>query len=98
MGTASAANELGVYRIGTAGTTGAGAVTPVPTNALFTAFTGTAFASYTTQPIKGAVVQNMPLNSNGQRYFWKANPNLNNAIVVRGGNNANGSLGLAGSF
>jgi hypothetical protein len=94
MGTSSAANEFGVYRIGTAGTTGGGAVTPTPTNALYSAFTGTAFASYSTQPIKGAVVHNCPLNANGQRYFWRCNPNMNNAISVPGGNNAAGSLGL----
>lgn len=92
MGTTSAAAEAGLYRVGTAGTTGAGAVTPVPTNAQAPAFSGTAFASYTTQPIKGALVQNVPLNANGQRYFWRCNPNLNNAISVPGGNNAAGSL------
>lgn len=101
MGTSSAANEFGVYRIATAGTTGGGAVTPTTpeapnmtgtTPAL--AFSGTAFASYATQPIKGALAQNVPINSNGQRYFWRCNPNLNNAIVVPGGNNAAGSLGL----
>lgn len=96
MGTASAANEFGVYRVGTAGVTGGGAVTPVSVdaNSSIPAFQGTAFASYATQPIKGTLVQNCPINANGQRYFWRANPNLNNAIVVPGGNNAAGSLGL----
>ena len=94
MGTSSAAQEFGIYRVGTAGTTGGGAVTPVPVNALATAFTGTAFASYATQPLKGALVKNVPVNANGQRVFWRANPNLNNAIVVPGGNNAAASLAL----
>lgn len=101
MGTSSAANEFGVYRIGTAGVTGGGAVTyttPEAPNMTGTtpalAFSGTAFASYSTQPIKGALVQNVPINANGQRYFWRCNPNLNNAITVPGGNNAAGSLGL----
>jgi len=94
MGTTSAANEFGIYRIGTAGVTGAGAVTAVPTNAGYTAWSGTAFASYTTQPVKGALVQNVAINGNGQRYFWRANPNLNNAISVPAGNVAAASLGI----
>jgi hypothetical protein len=100
-GTASADNEIGIYRIATAGVTGGGAITPTPlpvpnmtgtTPAL--AFSGTAFASYSTQPVAGALIQNMLINANGQRYFWRANPNLNNAIPVPGGNNAAGSVGL----
>ena len=92
MGTSSAAQEFGIYRVGTAGVTGGGAVTAVPVNAGYAAFAGTAFASYATQPIKGALVQNVPINANGQRVFWRANPNLNNAIQVKAGNNAAGSL------
>jgi len=99
--TASAVNELGLYRVGTAGATGGGAITPVAVDAPnmtgttpALAFSGTAFASYTTQPVAGAVIHNIPLNGNGQRYFWRANPNLNNAIVVPGGNNAAGSVAL----
>lgn len=94
MGTTSAANEFGLYRIGTAGVTGGGAVTAVPTNPGYAAWAGTAFASYSTQPIKGALVHNVPLNGNGQRYFWRANPNLNNAISVPAGNVAAASLGI----
>lgn len=101
MGTASQANEVGVYRIGTAGVTGSGALTfgavdqpnmTGTTPAL--AFSGTGFGSYATQPIAGALVQNIPINANGQRYFWRANANLNNAIPVQGGNNAAASIGL----
>lgn len=100
-GTASADNELAVCRVGTAGTTGGTALTFTPvdspnmtgtTPAL--AFSGTGFGSYATQPLTGAVAHNVPLNSNGQRYFWRANPNLNNAIVVPGGNNAAASIAL----
>ena len=94
MGTTSAANETGIYRVGTAGTTGGGAVTPTPLTPTHPAFGGTAFASYTTQPIKGALIHNIPINGNGQRYFWRANPNLNNAIPVSGGNNATGSISI----
>lgn len=99
MGTSSAANEVGIYRVATAGVTGAGALTFVPlevpnmtgtTPAL--AFSGTGFGSYTTQPVKGALVHSFQVNANGQRYFWKCNPGLDNAIIVPGGNNAAGSL------
>lgn len=98
---ASAANELGIYRVATAGATGASALTFVPTDqpnmtgttpAL--AFSGTGFGSYTTQPVAGALIQNIGLNANGQRFFWRANPNLNNAIPVQGGNNAAASIAL----
>ena len=101
QGNTSAANEVGVYRVGTAGVTGAGALTFTAvdqpnmtgtTPAL--AFSGTGFGSYTTQPIAGALIQNVGLNANGQRYFWRANPNLNNAIPVQGGNNAAASIAL----
>lgn len=98
---ASAANELGVYRVATAGVTGASPLTFTPvyapnmtgtTPAL--AFSGTGFGSYTTQPVAGALAHNVPCNGNGQRYFWRCNPNLNNAISVPGGNNAAGSLAV----
>lgn len=101
MGTASQANEVGIYRVGTAGVTGSGAITPTATDvpnmtgttpAL--AFSGTAFAAYATQPLAGALVHNIPINANGQRYFWRANANLNNAIPVQGGNNAAASIAL----
>jgi hypothetical protein len=101
MGTASQANEVGIYRIATAGVTGSGALAFTSTDqpnmtgttpAL--AFSGTGFASYATQPLVGALLQNIPINANGQRYFWRANANLNNAIPVQGGNNAAASIGL----
>jgi len=93
-GTASADNEVGLYRVGTAGATGSSALTFTPKNPASPAFAGTGFAAYSTQPVKGALVHNMPLNANGQRYFWRANPNLNNAIACPGGNNAAASLTL----
>ena len=96
MGTASAFNEVGLFRVGTAGATGASALTFVSpeANSSIPAFQGTGFAAYTTQPIAGSLLMNMPINSNGQRYFWRCNPNLNNALVVPGGNNAAGSIAL----
>ena len=81
MGNASAANEIGVYRVLAAGTGAATAITNTPqavdapnmtgtTPAL--AFSGAANASYaTTQPTFTATapIHNIGLNSNGQRYF-----------------------------
>jgi hypothetical protein len=97
--TASATNEVGIYRVGTAGSTGSSALTFTPVDAPnmtgttpALAFSGTGFGGYTTQPVKGALIHNFGLNANGQRYFWRCNPNLNNAIVVPGGNNAAGSI------
>lgn len=95
MGNASAANEAAIYRVNAAGTGSATAITAAPaaidnpnmtgtTPAL--AFSGAANASYaTTQPTLSGLIHNLPFNSNGQRYFWRANANLNNAIVVFGG-------------
>ncbi len=96
MGTASQANEVGIYRVGTAGVTGSGALTFVATDAPSTipTFSGTGFSGYSTQPVAGTLEHNCPINANGQRYFWRANANLNNAIVVPGGNNAAGSIGF----
>lgn len=100
-GTASAYNEFGLYRVTTAGTTGASAITPVPvdspnmtgtTPAL--AFSGLVYTAWTTQPTVGNLIQQCPVNSNGQRYFWRANPNLSNAIVVPGGNNAAATISV----
>ena len=101
QGSASAPNEIGVYRVGTAGVTGGSALTFSPidtpnmtgtTPAL--AFSGTGFGSYTTQPVAGALVHNIGLNANGQRYYWSAANNLLRAIPVPGGNNAAASIAL----
>jgi hypothetical protein len=98
---ASAANELGVYRVTTAGATPSGALTftaidqPNMTGSTpALAFSGTGYGAYGTQPVAGALLQNIGLNANGQRFFWRANPNLNNAIPVQGGNNAAASIAL----
>lgn len=102
---ASAYNEIGLYRVTTAGTGSATAITTPPTSvdvpnmtgttpAL--AFSGAANSTYaTTQATVGALVHNIPVNANGQRYFWRANPNMSNAIVVPGGANAAGSVSFA---
>jgi hypothetical protein len=102
-GTASSYNEFGLYRVGTAGSTGGGAITPVPVDAPnmtgttpAIAFSGTVDTTWTTQPTVGGLIHNVPLNSNGQRYFWRCNANNNNAIVVSGGANAAGSISVRG--
>jgi hypothetical protein len=91
-GTASAYTEMGVYRVGTAGTTGGGAITPVPVNPALAAFGGLVYTTWTGQPTIGALIHTMPVNSNGQRYFWRAMPNLSNAIWSPGGAVAAGSV------
>lgn len=94
MGTTSSANELGLYRIGTAGVTPSNALVVTPLSPSTPAFAGTAYATYATQPIKGALVHNIPFNGNGQKAFWRCNPGKENAIIIPGGNNAAASLGL----
>ena len=93
-GTTSAYTEMGIYRVTTAGATGASAITPVPVNPAQPAFGGTVFAGWTTQPVVGALIQTMPINSNGQRYFWRAMPNYSNAIWSPGGAVAAGSISI----
>jgi hypothetical protein len=93
-GTTSAYTETGVYRVGTAGVTGGGAITPAPVNPAQAAFGGTVNTTWSTQPVIGALIQSMPLNSNGQRYFWRAMPNLSNAIWSPGGAVAAGTISV----
>ena len=93
-GTTSAYTEMGLYRVTTAGTTGSGAVTPVPVNPAQAGFGGTVFSGWTTQPTIGALIHTMPINSNGQRYFWRAMPNLSNAIWSPGGAVAAGTVSI----
>jgi hypothetical protein len=93
----SSNNELGVFRIGTAGVTGSNALQIRPVNPASPAAAMTAFFTYATQPIIVAStdpVQNCPFNGNGQRYNWKALPNYSDAIWVPPGNNAAASVGL----
>jgi hypothetical protein len=91
FGTASATSEFALFRTITTAAAGAltTVITPQPQTSLATqpAFSGSAgqgsFA--TTQPtLATAPFKNCPLNQNGQRYFWRANPNLDNAPDVPG--------------
>lgn len=93
-GTASAYNEMALYRVLASGTGAATANTLAAQAVDQPNMTGTTPAlalaaavntSYaTTQPTftGNNPVHNIPVNSNGQRYFWRANANLNNAIVI----------------
>jgi hypothetical protein len=84
--TASTYNECGIYRVTTTGATGGGAITPTaidqPQAANVAQFS--VWTTWTTQPAVGALIHNIPINANGQRYFWRANPNMSNAIPVQG--------------
>lgn len=93
MGNTSAANEIAIYRVTTAGTTGASAITPAPLNPASPAFGGVVNGGWTTQPTVGAKLHTFELNSNGQRYFWRWAPGQN-PITAPGGANAAGSLSL----
>lgn len=93
-GTASAYTEMGVYRVTTAGTTGGGAIVPAPVNPAQPAFGGVVDTTWTGQPTIGALIHTMPVNSNGQRYFWRAMPNLSNAIWSPGGAVAAGTVSI----
>ena len=84
-GTASAYTEMGVYRVTAVGTTGSAPITPSPVNPAQPAFGGVVDTAWATYPTVGALVHTIPVNSNGQRYFWRAMPNLSNAIWVPGG-------------
>jgi hypothetical protein len=90
-GSSSAPSTFSIFRTITSAAAGAltTVVTPQPTVSLSTAptFSGSAgqgsFA--TTQPtLASNPLFNLSANANGQRYFWRANPNLSNAIDVPG--------------
>lgn len=100
---ASAYMEAGLFRVTAIGTgTAQTAVTSVAVDSPNLTGTTPALAMLgvvgtgawgTTQAALAAnPVQSMPLNANGQRYFWRANPNLNNAIVIPGGGAIPGTL------
>jgi hypothetical protein len=86
QGTSSAAQEVGLYRTANTYATPGTALTFVPVESVSTnpSFSGVGAVSYTTAPTLGSLLMNFGLNANGQRFFWRANPNLNNAIVVPG--------------
>lgn len=102
-GTSSAYMEAGFFRVtaigtGTAQTTAVAQPIDAPnmtgttpaiafSGVVGTGAWGTAQATLAANP-----VHRFALNANGQRYFWRCNPNLNNAIVVPGGGTILGTL------
>ena len=93
-GTASAYTETAVYRVTTAGTTGGGAITPVPLNPANPAFGGVVDTTWSTQPTVGAKLQQIPVNSNGQRYMWRYGGNILNVLWSPGGAVAAGTISI----
>lgn len=77
MGTASAANSVGVYR-STAGTTGASGLTPTPVGRYSSTNPPVAntvvWTAWTTQPTLGGIVLDIAVNANGGIYRWVARP------------------------
>lgn len=92
-GTASAYTEVGVFRVSALGVTPVAITTAtttpisgvVPVNSASPANGFTVATGWTTQPTVSSPVHSFPINANGQRYFWRAMPNLSNAIWVPGG-------------
>jgi len=91
MGTSSSDAEFAIFRTITSAAAGAltTVITGQPTLSVGTnpTFSGSAgqgsFA--TTQPtLAASPIYTLGCNANGQRYFWRANPNLDNAIDVPG--------------
>lgn len=77
MGTASAANELGVYR-STGGTTPGGAITPSPVGRYSSTNPPVANTvvdtTWAAQPTLGAKLLALGVNANGGIYRWVARP------------------------
>jgi hypothetical protein len=96
--TTAATTEIGIFRTTTAGVTGSGAIVPPmasesPVTA--TAFSGVANTAWTTQPVVAALpIRIISVNAPGDRYFWRCNPNQNDAIIVPGGGGIPGSLSI----
>lgn len=93
-GVTSAYTELGIYRVTTAGVTGGAGITPAPLNPAQPAAGFSAFTTWGTQPVLAASpFHNIPLNSNGQRYYWKANT-FQEVLWSPGGAVAAGSISV----
>lgn len=73
MGTASAANEVGVYR-STGGTTGGGAITAAKFSTDAPTAGSTVNTTWSAQPTLGTKVLALGINANGGIYRWVARP------------------------
>lgn len=75
MGTASAANELGIFRQTALGATAATFIVPEKTNPALPASAFTANTAWTTQPAISAVaLLRLGVNANGGVFRWVAKP------------------------
>jgi hypothetical protein len=84
MATASAANQVNIYNITTAGTTGGGAITPSKLNAGYgPASASTVSTTWSVQPTVGAIIVPLGCNANGGIYRWVARPD--EVIIAIGG-------------
>ncbi len=92
MGTASAANELGVFDVTTAGVTGGGALTPTKLDRFAPSAASTVNTTWTTQPVVGGEILGLPVNANGGIYRWVARPG--EEINVTGSATTNFQLSL----
>lgn len=85
MGTASAANELGVFRQTTLGVTGTGAIVAEKSNPALPAAAFSALTTWGTQPVLSAVaLLRLPVNSNGGVFRWVAKPGQEIEIAAQG--------------
>lgn len=84
-GSTSNFTELGIYRVGTLGVTGTNAVAITPAiNANHPAAIMTCFRTWATQPVVGVLLHPCPVNSNGNRHYWKATK-LEEVLWFQGG-------------
>ena len=86
MGNVAANAEFAWYRWGASSFgTNSNTATPTAIDGTNTAASTTVYignTGWTIQPTFSTSSFNFFLNANGQRYFWRANPNLNNAICL----------------
>jgi hypothetical protein len=100
LGTASAANEMLLSRVGTLGATAANAITPGPLNtndvsaAGFTVASKAATSAWTTQPVisTARTLMRFGINANGALFRWVAAPGL--GIDVPAGATATGQTSM----
>lgn len=92
MGTASAANELGVFDVTTAGVTGASPLTPTKLDRFAPSAASTINTAWTTQPVVGGEILALGVNANGGIYRWVARPG--EEINVTGSATTNFQLSL----
>lgn len=90
QGVASANNDIGVYRVGTAGVTGTVAITPAPLNPAAPAAAFTNFTVWVTQPVVGTKILDLGVNANGATGYYR--PMAGSEIEIPAGANAAASF------